>query len=136
MDDAGLSENTIIAFNSDHGDYMGDHWMGDKDFYHEQAVKVPLIISDPRPEADGSRGLVTDALVEKIDLAPTFIEAVGCAPKPWIIEGRDLTPILHGHDGFTRNYVISEHDYHWTEMARALDVKQENAHTVMIFDGR
>ncbi|WP_366944217.1 hypothetical protein [uncultured Pelagimonas sp.] len=31
---------------------MGDHWMGDKDFYHEVAAKVPLIISDPRPAAD------------------------------------------------------------------------------------
>ena len=32
MDAEGFSENTIIAFTSDHGDYMGDHWMGDKDF--------------------------------------------------------------------------------------------------------
>ena len=56
MDDAGLTENTIIAFTSDHGDYMGDHWMGDKDFYHEAAVKVPLIIADPRAAADTTRG--------------------------------------------------------------------------------
>jgi len=136
MDEAGLSENTIIAFTSDHGDYMGDHWMGDKDFYHEMAVKVPLIIADPRPDADGSRGDVSDALVEMIDLAPTFMNALGCPPKPHVIEGRDLTPILHGTDGFSRQYVISQHDYHWSEMARTLDQPQEDAHTTMIFDGR
>jgi arylsulfatase A-like enzyme len=136
MDEKGLSENTIVAFTSDHGDYMGDHWMGDKDFYHEMAVKVPLIIADPRPEADGTRGLVTDELVEMIDLAPTFMNAVGCPAKPHVIEGRDLTPILHGTDGFSRRYVISEHDYHWSDMARRLEQPQEDAHTTMIFDGR
>ena len=136
MDEKGLSDNTIIAFTSDHGDYMGDHWLGDKDFYHEMAVKVPLIIADPRPEADRSRGSVSDALVEMIDLAPTFMNALGCEAKPHIIEGRDLTPILHDTDGFSRQYVISEHDYHWSEMATSLEVPQEEAHTQMIFDGR
>jgi len=136
MDAEGFSENTIIAFTSDHGDYLGDHWMGDKDFYHEAAVKVPLIIADPRPEADGTRGLVSDALVEMIDLPATFMQALGCAPKPHVIEGRDLTSILHGKDGFSRRYVISEHDYHWSEMAGALGQPQEDAHTTMIFDGR
>ncbi|WP_407493704.1 sulfatase-like hydrolase/transferase [Pseudooceanicola sp. MF1-13] len=136
MDEKGLSENTIIAFTSDHGDYMGDHWMGDKDFYHEIAVKVPLIIADPRPQADSTRGGVSDALVEMIDLAPTFMNALGCKPKPHVIEGRDLTPLLHGEPGFARTYAISEHDYHWSDMARTLEQKQEDAHTKMIFDGR
>jgi arylsulfatase A-like enzyme len=136
MDEKGLSENTIIAFTSDHGDYMGDHWMGDKDFYHEMAVKVPVIIADPRAEADAARGTVSDALVEMIDLAPTFMNALGCEAKPHVIEGRDLTPILHGTEGFSRTYAISEHDYHWSEMARALKQPQEHAHTTMIFDGR
>ena len=136
MDEAGLSDNTIIAFTSDHGDYMGDHWMGDKDFYHDVAAKVPLIIADPRPEADASRGTVSEELVEMIDLAPTFMNALGCEAKPHIIEGRDLTPILNGTDGFCRRYAISEHDYHWSEMARELGIAQEHAHTVMIFDGR
>src|SRR6056297_47850 len=136
MDDTGLTDNTIIAFSSDHGDYMGDHWMGDKDFYHDMAVKVPLIIADPRSAADGTRGIVSDALVEMIDLAPTFMSALGCPPKPHVVEGRDLTPLLHGQKGFSRSHVISQHDYHWSEMARALGQPQEQAHTTMIFDGR
>ena len=136
MDDTGLSENTIIAFTSDHGDYMGDHWLGDKDFYHDCAAKVPLILADPRPEADSTRGTVSPALTEMIDLAPTFMTAMGCTPKPHVIEGRDLTPILHARDGFYRRYAISEHDYSSFEMARALDVPQQEAFTKMIFDGR
>ena len=136
MDKSNLSENTIIIFSSDHGDYLGDHWMGDKDFYHEMAVKVPLIIHDPRKISDKSRGTVKNDLVEMIDLAPTILSFFGCPPKPHIIEGRDLTPILTGTAGFSRNYIISEHDYHWSEMAKELDQPQDLAHTKMIFDGR
>jgi arylsulfatase A-like enzyme len=136
MDEKGLSENTIVAFTSDHGDYMGDHWMGDKDFYHEVAVKVPLIIADPRSDANCTRGTTSDALVEMIDLAPTFMSATGCPAKPHVIEGRDLTPLLYQTKGFFRQYAISEHDYSSFEMARALKVPQQDARTVMVFDGR
>ncbi len=124
------------VYPPDHGDYLGDHWMGDKDFYHEAAVKVPLIIADPRPEADGTRGLVSDALVEMIDLPATFMQALGCAPKPHVIEGRDLTSILHGKDGFTPlcdpvNMITT--GLKWRP---ALGQPQGRRHTTMIFDGR
>jgi arylsulfatase A-like enzyme len=100
------------------------------------AVKVPLIIADPRAAADATRGSTSDALVEMIDLAPTFMDVLGCAPKPHVVEGHSLTPILHGTDGFSRHYAISEHDYSSFEMARALNVPQQDARTVMIHDGR
>src|SRR3954453_21381735 len=69
----GLLEQTMIVFTSDHGDYLGDHWMGEKDLFHDQSAKIPLILSDPPREADATRGTVCDALVEPIDLAPPFI---------------------------------------------------------------
>ncbi len=30
-----LLESTLIVFTSDHGDYLGDHWLGEKEFFHE-----------------------------------------------------------------------------------------------------
>ena len=64
MKNRGLFENTMIVFSSDHGDYLGDHWMGEKDLFHDASVRVPLIVYDPRPEADATRGTVSDELVE------------------------------------------------------------------------
>jgi len=29
----------MIVFTSDHGDYFGDHWMGDKDYFHAHPSK-------------------------------------------------------------------------------------------------
>ena len=77
MDRLGRTDDTMIVFTSDHGEYMGDHWMGEKDWINEEVVRVPMIIVDPRPQADCTRGTVTNELVEAIDLLPTFVEALG-----------------------------------------------------------
>ena len=47
LDANSLSENTSIIFTSDHGDYLGDHWLGEKDLFHEPSIRIPLIIVDP-----------------------------------------------------------------------------------------
>ena len=52
LESRGRLEDTMIVFTSDHGDYLGDHWMGEKELFHEQAVRIPLIIYDPDPAAD------------------------------------------------------------------------------------
>ena len=101
----------MIVFTSDHGDYFGDHWMGDKDFFHDPAVKIPLIIADPHPSCDATRGTVQEAPVEAIDLVPTFIEYAGGSIPNHIVEGRSLMPLLRGEELEWREYVVSEYDY-------------------------
>lgn len=106
-----LLENTLIVFTSDHGDYFGDHWMGDKDYFHAPSVKVPLIVVDPSTEADASRDTVNDSLVELIDLLPTFIDYYGGDIPRNILDGYSLMPKLHGKQCDDRSYAISEYDY-------------------------
>src|SRR5258708_40056184 len=96
MKEHGLFDNPVIVFTADHGDYLGDHWLGDKDFFHDASVKGPLIIYDPSPAADSARGGVCDELVEAIDLAPTFLEIAGGDPAPQShpLAGPSLSPCL------------------------------------------
>ena len=89
-----LLKNTIVVFTSDHGDYLGDHWLGEKDLFHEASVRVPLIICDPSKDADQTRGRVVDDFVESVDVLPTLVEAAGGTPQSERIEGRSLLPIL------------------------------------------
>ncbi len=134
----GALKDTMIILTSDHGDYLGDHWLGEKDMFHEQSVKVPLIIFDPRPEADATRGSVNTALVESLDVAATCVDvARGTTEFPdHILEGRSLVPLLHGSQGPWRDYVISEYDYGSTGQAVALGVSPRDARLFMVFDGR
>ena len=98
----GRSDDTMIVFTSDHGDYMGDHWLGEKDWLHEEIVHVPLIVVDPRTGADATRGSVSTALIESIDLAPTFVEALGGSVDDnlWL-EGQSLLPLISAVDSST-----------------------------------
>lgn len=108
----GLWDNTLIVLTSDHGDYLGDHWMGEKDLFHDCSAKIPLIIREPSDQADRTRGTECDALVESIDLAPTFLDVIGAEARPHILEGASLLPFLHGNTPAKwRDYVISENDY-------------------------
>ena len=138
MEARGLFEDTMIAFTSDHGDYLGDHWMGEKDLFHDPSVRVPLIVYDPRAAADPTRGTARSELVEMIDLAPTFMDALGAPPKPHVLEGRDLAPLLHEAvpPERWRRYAISEYDYATREARRILGNAQEDARLIMVRDER
>ena len=136
LEETGRDKDTMIVLTSDHGDYLGDHWIGEKDLFHDASARIPMIIYDPRPEADGTRGQTCDALVEGIDLAATFVEAAGGDVPTNIIEGRSLLPWLRGETPEWREFVISETDYSVTPMAEKLGLADDEARLFMIFDGR
>ncbi len=111
MKESDLLDKTMIVFTSDHGDYLGDHWMGDKDYFHDPSVKVPLIVVDPDKSADATRGTVDESLVESIDLLPTFIEYYGGTVQKNTLDGLSLLSKIRGQAIEWRDCVISEYDY-------------------------
>jgi arylsulfatase A-like enzyme len=137
LEERGLMETTMIVFTSDHGDYLGDHWMGEKDLFHEPIIRAPLIVYDPDSRADATRGTRCEALVEAVDLAPTFLDACGGTPVPHIMDGRSLRPLLFGerpHDW--REHVVCEYDYAFQDSRIALGTPSRDAWLRMISDGR
>lgn len=132
LEERGELDNTFIVFTSDHGDYLGDHWMGEKSFFHEESVKVPLIVVDPRPTADATRGTVSEALVETIDLLPTFIEVCGGQMSEERIEGRSLMPLIQAETDAIRDFAVSETDYADRTPREMLDVDYFKTNGVMI----
>lgn len=136
MEETGAMEDTLIVATSDHGDYLGDHWLGEKDLFHEPSVKVPLIVYDPAPEADATRGTVCDELVEQIDLAATFVDHHGAPVPDHVLEGRSLLPFLRGEQPEWREFAISEYDYSTAPMADELGVAPRDARLFMVADKR
>ena len=112
MEGAGLMKNTLIVFTADHGDFLGDHWLGEKELFYDTVQRVPFIVMDPSGEADATRGQALDHMVESVDLVPTVLRALD-APRPHRLEGRELQEVLHGlPDGQPwRDCVYSELDY-------------------------
>ena len=136
LEETDALKDTMIVLTSDHGDYLGDHWLGEKDLFHEESVKVPMIVYDPRADADATRGTTCDALVESLDLAATFVEAAGGKVPDHILEGRSLLPWLRGEVPDWREVAISEYDYSATPQAVKLGLAPRDARLFMVFDGR
>jgi len=137
MKTLGRLDDTLIVLTSDHGDYLGDHWMGEKDLFHDPSVKIPLLVYDPSSAADATRGLACDALVESIDLAATFVAAAGGDVPDHIIEGRCLLPWLHGEDPVNwRSHAVSEYDFSITPMCERLGLQPRDARLFMVADER
>ncbi|MGC8792662.1 MAG: sulfatase family protein [Bryobacteraceae bacterium] len=88
----GLARNTIVVFTSDNGFYLGEHGLADKWLMHEESIRTPMIVYDPRlPQT--WRGLRRREITLNIDLAPTLLELAGLA-VPRSMQGRSLLPLL------------------------------------------
>lgn len=72
LEAAGLADETIIIFTSDHGYHLGEHDFWAKVSLHEESAAVPLIISVP-----GKKPAVCHSSVELLDLYPTTASLCG-----------------------------------------------------------
>ena len=137
---AGRLDDTMIVFTSDHGDYLGDHWLGEKELFHEPVARIPLILVDPDPAAEATRGTVDARLVEVIDLLPTFLEAMGGEAAPHRLEGRSLlASVRDGGGGGAaewREAAISEADYSLRRARLTLDLAPADARAFMVRTAR
>ena len=108
LDTCELSENTLLIFTSDHGDYQGDHGMFAKSpALYDVLARVPFIVRWPG-EIDSGR--LDDRFASHVDLMPTFAAAAGL-PCPEQAQGVDLLPHLcdGGAGAAIREYAISEY---------------------------
>ena len=79
--DMQLEERTVVVFNSDHGDMLGERGLWYKWMHFEDAVRVPLIVSVP-----GQAPSRVEAPASLLDLMPTFLEVAGA-------QARGLEPV-------------------------------------------
>jgi choline-sulfatase len=95
LDDAGVADNTVIIFTSDHGDMVGERGLWFKKNLFDPAIRVPLILYRPN-----QRGLPRiGAPVSLVDLLPTLVELGGGSHEPVTEhEGRSLLPLLDRDD--------------------------------------
>lgn len=88
LEQAGLADNTIVAFTSDHGDWMGDHGIMLKGPLHYQGlIRVPFIWKDPNRKI--ARSCIDMGLAGTIDIAKTILHRAGIAPFNGM-QGEDL----------------------------------------------
>jgi len=99
----GKAKDTVVVYIGDHG---ADVMRGKRTSY-EGGVRIPMIIRWPGAQAGQRRA----ELVSTLDLFPTFCEMAG-ARIPTTLEGRSLTPLVHGQTPKWRRYLFTEYHLH------------------------
>jgi choline-sulfatase len=108
LEDAQLADDTVVVFTSDHGEMLGERGLWYKMTFFEWAVRVPLIVYNPR-------GMATHRVTQHVslmDLVPTLVElaAEGGWEPPGAdhMDGRSLVPLLRGSASGWPNEAIAE----------------------------
>jgi choline-sulfatase len=81
----GLDDNTLVVYTADHGYSLGHHGRFEKHCGYDPAMRVPLIIRDPR----AGQARVVHHMTEHIDLGPTLLEMLDAPPLP-VQHGQNL----------------------------------------------
>jgi len=109
ISDAGLGDDTIVVFTTDHGDSNGSHKHFEKGgTMYDEVMNIPMIIRWPGKTKEGS---VCKEFARNMDLMATFISAAN-GDIPSGIDADDLTPIIEGSikSGQWRDSVYCEYN--------------------------
>ncbi len=90
LDEAEISDNTIVIYSSDQGFYLGEHGWYDKRWMFEESLRMPFLIRWPGVIEPGAKA---SALIQNIDYGPTFLDVAGAA-VPEEMQGRSMVPVL------------------------------------------
>jgi arylsulfatase A-like enzyme len=89
---SGKSNDTVVIFTTDHGDYLGDHRLLLKGPAHYEGIThVPFIWAEPGTRAARR----TDVLGGTLDIAPTILDRAQVAPYNGI-QGESLLRAVNG----------------------------------------
>lgn len=105
LEASGQYDNTIICYNSDHGDYLGDYNMLLKGALPFRSItRVPFIWSEPQQTTASS----TTALASTVDIAATVLERAGIEPYNGM-QGKSFKSVLD-NDEEVRNELLIEYN--------------------------
>ncbi len=107
LETAGILDNTLIIFTTDHGEMLGEFGRYGKGNFYDSIIRVPFIVCPPGGEV---RTPECGEVVEVYDLAPTILDYAG-AEVPRVMSATSLRPMLEqGAPG--RGIALSEFTTH------------------------
>jgi choline-sulfatase len=107
LGDAGLEDNTLVIFTSDHGDCVGAHRFNQKTVFYEESVCIPFIVSWKGKTVSGT----SDRLINVgVDILPTMLDGAGIQ-QPKKLPGRTVLPLALGQPvDEWRDYLVSQNN--------------------------
>jgi N-sulfoglucosamine sulfohydrolase len=109
LKDAGVYDNTVILFTSDHG----IAFPGGKTTLYEGGMVVPMIVQDPAHRPASGSGTVSDAMISLVDLTPTLLDIAGVQGIDKLgLHGRSFLPTVGQESTPNFDEVNASHTFH------------------------
>ena len=124
----GYSEETIIAFNSDHGTLLGEYGIAQHRTFYDPVIQVPFLLAAPGRLPENA--VVTDP-VELVDFLPTLLALAGIGPSA-NVHGRNLLPQMRGEAEAPDRPTFAEIDY---SRDPSKEIRVKGGHRVMVRQG-
>jgi choline-sulfatase len=105
VEERGELDRTLVVFVSDHGEQNGDHDLLYKGVFLDASVRIPLIVR--LPPGDRPAGVVSEAMVELMDVGATLVDAAGGRPSS-ASHARSVIPAALDPARAHRRYALSE----------------------------
>lgn len=122
---AGQYDETLIIFITDNG----MPFPGAKTTVYEPGIRLPCIIRHPDAE---KRGVVSEAFVSWVDIAPTILDAAGIQPKKAAkMHGRSLLPILAQENPDGWDEIYASHTFHEVTMYYPMRAVRSGQHKLI-----
>ena len=118
-----LADNTVVIFSSDNGYFLGERGLAGKWLIHEESIRVPLIVRDPRVPEE-LRGGTLSPIALNVDLAPTILELAGLR-APAEMQGSSLVPLIGGESPPWRSDFFYEHLFEHPKIPKSEGVREE-----------
>lgn len=132
LKEAGLEENTLVVFSSDHGDMLWSQGHTHKQKPWEESINIPLIMRWPKGLPAGKR---SDTLIGIADFAPTLFGLAGLE-APEGMQGLDLSRSFFGDGPQHESVLIGDWvpaDQAWTWGGREWRGVRTKTHTYASF---
>ena len=118
-----LDDNTVIMLMGDNGFYLGEHGLAGKWFPHEESIRVPLLVYDPRSPKK-LRGRTLSQVALNVDIAPTILGLAGL-DAPAAMQGASLLPLLAGRKPKWRTEFFYEHPFPHKTIAKSIALRTQ-----------
>jgi arylsulfatase len=129
LEELGTLDDTIVVVTSDHGESLGEHGLWEHNWMYQDNLLIPLVMRWPGAVAEGRgipRGVRVPERVHISDVLPTLLSLMGVVPPPsvddlptdavdrddprllHVLDGDDLTPLMHDQRGALERYTLAE----------------------------